>query len=174
VQLPDGQDRSAQINGARVVPLPSAALCLTSVGPPPVVLFYLPPFPCCRVSSTHLSLVVLVALLSPITHSSLATHPLLSTSVSHPKASPFLLSSSHLPGCLLPRIIPYFPPLSSLSLLTITPTIHHILCDGPHVRPSSHSVVPSGSARSIPYLEMLSWLGRYQSQEAVIEAVGGG
>jgi hypothetical protein len=38
----------------------------------------------------------------------------------------------------------------------------------------SQSVIPGGSARSLPYPEMLSWLGRSQSQEAVIEAVGGG
>jgi hypothetical protein len=70
---------------------------------------------------------------------------------------------------------PLFSPfLSSLSLLVINPTTHRVLRDGPHTRSSGHSVVPGGIARSIHYLEMLSWLGRYRSQEAVIEAVGGG
>jgi hypothetical protein len=64
-------------------------------------------------------------------------------------------------------------PLSPLLLLA-TPTIHHVLRAGLHARPSSYSVVPGGSARSLPYPEMLSWLDRSQSQEAVIEAVGGG
>jgi hypothetical protein len=36
------------------------------------------------------------------------------------------------------------------------------------------SVIPCGSARSLPYPKVLSWPGRPQSQEAVIEAVGGG
>ena len=55
-------------------------------------------------------------------------------------------------------------------LLLATPTIHHVL----HAHPSSHSVVPGGSVRSLPYPEMLSWFDRSQSQEAVIEAVEGG
>ena len=40
VQLSDGQNRSTQINGARVA-LPLLAIrCLTSVGPPPVISFF--------------------------------------------------------------------------------------------------------------------------------------
>jgi hypothetical protein len=49
-----------------------------------------------------------------------------------------------------------------------------ILRAGLHAYPSSYSVIPGGSARSLPYPEVLSWLGRSQSQEAVIEAVEGG
>jgi hypothetical protein len=41
-------------------------------------------------------------------------------------------------------------------------------------RPSSCSFILGGGVKSIPYPEMLSWLGHSQSQEAVIEAVGGG
>ena len=63
-------------------------------------------------------------------------------------------------------------PLSPLS--AITPTIHHDLRAGPHVRPSSHSVELDGGTRDLPYPEMLSWPGRFQSQEAVIEVVEGG
>jgi hypothetical protein len=70
MQLPDGHDRGAQINGARAVPPFSAALCLTSVGPPPVISSFLPPFPYCRVSSIHPSSLVRVAL--PSSH-----HPLI-------------------------------------------------------------------------------------------------
>ena len=184
MQLPDGHDSSAQINDARVAPLLSAALCLTSVGPPPVISFFLPPFPCYHVSSTHLSSLVHVALLS-------SHHPLISchTSRSFPhqfltrRRACFSRLPPHLPGCLPPWII----LLSSLSVITptslhsfhafpdaTTPTIHHVLCAGPHVRPPDYSVVPGGSARSLPYTEMLSWPGRYQSQEAVNEAVDGG
>jgi hypothetical protein len=130
VQLPDGQDRSAQINGARVVPLLSAALCLTSVGPPPVILFSLPPFPCCRVSSTHLSSVVLVALLSPTIHSFPAAcpapfpHPFLTQRrVRSPVFSPSTWMSSAM-------VHPLSPSLSSPSLLATPstrppPRCHH-------------------------------------------------
>jgi hypothetical protein len=184
VQLPDGQDRSAQINGARVVPLLSAALCLTSVGPPPIVLFSLPPFPCCRVSSTHLSSVVLVALLSPTIHSFPAAcpapfpHPFLTQRrVRFPVFSPSTWMSSAM-------VHPLSPSLSSPSLLAtpstrpppdaITPTMHHVLRAGPYVRLSRYPVIPGGSARSHPDPEVLSCLGHYQSQEAVMEAVEGG
>jgi hypothetical protein len=183
VQLPDGQDRSAQINDARAVPLLSAALCLTRVGPPPATLFFLPPFPCCHVSSTHL-------LLGGPRGSPFSHHPLiscrvyhaLSTSVHHPKASSF--------SCLLPIYLDVFrrgsppvppsaitlPPHHSFYALpnAITPTVHHVLRAGPHVRLSRYPVIPGGSARSHPNPEVLSWLGHYQSQEAVIEAVEGG
>jgi hypothetical protein len=122
VQLPDGQDRSAQINGARVVPLLSAALCLTSVGPPPVVLFSLPPFPCCRVSSIHLSSVVLVALLSPTIHSFPATCP---TPFPHPfltqrrVRSPVFSPSTWMSSAM---VHPLSPSLSSPSLLATPST----------------------------------------------------
>jgi hypothetical protein len=120
VQLPDGQDRSAQINGARAVPLLSAALCLTRVGPPPATLFFLPPFPCCHVSSTHL-------LLGGPRGSPFSHHPLiscrvyhaLSTSVHHPKTSSF--------SCLLPIYLDDFrrgsPPVppSAITLLLRAP-----------------------------------------------------
>jgi hypothetical protein len=69
VHLSDGQDRSAQINDARAVPLLSAALCLTRVGPPPVLYssFHLSPAAMCH--SPTFSSVVLVALPSPTIHS---------------------------------------------------------------------------------------------------------
>jgi hypothetical protein len=54
------------------------------------------------------------------------------------------------------------------------PVMHLILRAGLHTCPSSYSVIPGGSTRSRPDPEVLSWLGRSQSQEAVIEAVGGG
>jgi hypothetical protein len=183
VQLPDGQDRSARINGARVAPFLSAASCLTSVGPPPVISFFLPPFPCCRVSSTHLSSVALVALLSHTIRSLPATRPA-------PFPHPFLTqrrvrSLIFPPSTWVPSAMVH--PLSPLSVITltprrsfhvlpvaITPTIHHVLRAGPHVRLSRYPVIPGGSARSHPDPEVLSWLGRYQSQEAVIEAVEGG
>ena len=122
MQLPDGQDRSAQINDARVVPLLSAALRLTSVGPPPVILFSLPPFPCCRVSSTHLSSVVLVALLSPTIHSFPATcptpfpHPFLTQRRVH---SPVFSPSTWMSSAM---VHPLSPSLSSPSLLAIPST----------------------------------------------------
>jgi hypothetical protein len=105
--------------------------------------------------------------------------PFLSTSASHPKASSFLPSSS-----LLPDVFRH--ESSSVILLSFRHsfhaliTRHHhscralILRAGLHAHPSSYSVIPGGSARSLPYPEMLSWPGRSQSQEAVIEAVGGG
>jgi hypothetical protein len=95
MQLPDGHDRGAQINGARAAPPFSAARCLTSVGPPPVISSSLPPFPCCRVLSLHLLLFGPRGLISfsPPTRS-LPRVPLLSTSASHPKESSFLPSSS--------------------------------------------------------------------------------
>jgi hypothetical protein len=174
VQLPDGHDRGAQIDGSRMAPTLSAALSLTRMGPPSAMSSFCPPFPCCRVPLAHPSSLARVAL--PSSH-----HPLFARHASRffhislsPEGESVSLSSPHLPGCPLPRVTPCYLPLSSLSLLDITPTIHHVLRDGPHVRPSSYSVVPGGSARSIPYPEMLSWLGYYQSQEAVIEAVGGG
>jgi hypothetical protein len=128
VQLPDGQDRSAQINGARVVPLLSTALCLTSVDPPPVVLFSLPPFPCCRVSSIHLSLVVLVALLSPPSTHFLPRVPLPFHIRFSPKGEFVLPSSPHQPRCPPPWFIPCLPlchhPHSS-PLLPRAPRYHH-------------------------------------------------
>jgi hypothetical protein len=97
-------------------------------------------------------------------------------------------------------ITPHLPPLPpglfhhgssplSLSLCitrlprlsTCNPRCHHFYHTPPcplrlafMSRPSSYSVVPGGSVRSLPYPEVLSWPGRSQSQEAVIEAVEGG
>jgi hypothetical protein len=107
--------------------------------------------------------------------------PFLSTSVSHPKASSFIPSSPHLPGCLPPWIISQ-SPLSSLTFSPLLPCAPFmpsllpctILHAGLLICSSRYSVIPGGSARSHPDPEVLSWLGRYQSQEAVIEAVGGG
>jgi len=82
MQLSDGQDRSAQINGARAAPLLSAALCLAKVGPPPVTSLTL--YPLSLVAMCRLSVPPLWSAWPPflsITHSSPATHPLLSTSV---------------------------------------------------------------------------------------------
>jgi hypothetical protein len=95
MQLPDGHDQGARINGARAAPPFSAAQCLTSVGPPLVISFFLPPFPCYHVSSIHLLLPGPHGLtfFSPPTRS-LPCVPLLSTSASHPKASSLLPSSS--------------------------------------------------------------------------------
>jgi hypothetical protein len=150
VQLPDGHDRSAQINGARAAPLLSAALCLTSVGPPPVISLLLPPFPCCRVSSIHPLLSGRVA--SPSFHHPLipATHPVLSTSVSHPKASPFLPSSSHLPDCL---------PFHESS--PVTPLCHHS-----HFSPSLLPYTTSSPPRwpSCPSLKLFS-CSRWQREK---------
>jgi hypothetical protein len=52
--------------------------------------------------------------------------------------------------------------------------MHPFLRVGLHVRPLSHSVIPGGRTRRLPHPEVLSWPDRSQSQEAVIEAVGGG
>jgi hypothetical protein len=107
---------------------------------------------------------------SPFSH-----HPLiscrvyraLSTSVHHPKANSF--------SRLLPIYLNVFHHDSSPdSLYAITPTRPHVLRAGPHVRLSRYPVIPGGSARSHPNPEVLSWLGHYQSQEAVIEVVEGG
>jgi hypothetical protein len=57
------------------------------------------------------------------------------------------------------------PPLSRAPSFALAST---------HTHPPSCSVIPGGGVRSTPYPEMLSWSGRSQSQEAVIEAVGGG
>jgi hypothetical protein len=122
VQLPDGQDRSTQINDARVVPLLSAALYLASVGPPPVILFPLLPFPCCRVSSIHLSSVVLVALLFSTIHSFSAACP---TPFPHPfltqrqVRSPIFYPSTWMSSAM---VHPLSPSLSSPSLLTTPST----------------------------------------------------
>jgi hypothetical protein len=109
------------------------------------------------------------------------------------RGSPFFLPSAH----FLPRVLflstlvshlvsSIFPPStwvpSPMGHPSVTPLCHHSLfppllpstMSSPHVCPSSYSFVPGGSARNIPYPEMLSWLGCYQSQEAVIEAVEGG
>jgi hypothetical protein len=69
MQLSDGHDRGAQINGACAAPPSSTARCLASVGPPPIISSSLPLFPCFRVSSIHLSSLVRVVL--PSSH-----HPL--------------------------------------------------------------------------------------------------
>jgi hypothetical protein len=86
--------------------------------------------------------------------------PLSSTLHSLPATSSFLSSSpkgyhSH-----------SSPPLPR------APQCHHSPI--PHVRPSSLSVAPDGSSRSLPWPKRLSWPNHLQSQEAVIEAVGGG
>jgi hypothetical protein len=95
MHLSDGHDQGARINDARAAPPFSAARCLTSVGPPPIISSSLPPFPCCRVSSIHLLLPGPRGLtfFSPPTRS-LPCVLLLSMSASHPKASSFLPSSS--------------------------------------------------------------------------------
>jgi hypothetical protein len=139
------------------------------------ITFRPPTFPCCHMSLIHPSSLTHVA--SPSVH-----HPLIACHASlsfHIRLSPEgeSVSPVFVPSTWLSLSTdhPLFSPfLSSLSLLVINPTTHCVLCDGPHTRPSGHSVVPGGIARSIHYLEMLSWLGRYRSQEAVIEAVGGG
>jgi hypothetical protein len=151
---PSGHDRSARINGARAATLFSAALCLAMVDPPPVTSLTL--YPLSLVAMCRLSIPPLWPAWPPllsITHSSPATHPLLSTSASRlgvvPSWTPFYMA---------------YPPCP---LNAIAPTISH-------VRPSSLSVVPDGSIGSLPHPEMLSWPNLLQSQEAVIEAVGGG
>jgi hypothetical protein len=181
MQLPDGHDRGAQINGARAAPPFSAALCLTSVGPSPVMSSPLPPFPCCRVSSIHLP--SLVHVVFPSSH-----HPLVTCHVSR---APFHVSLSPEGEFIISRLPPFHlmssamnRPLSSFSHLVIflvllirrhhIPVMRLILRAGLHACPSSYSVIPGGSARSLPYPKVLSWPGRPRSQEAVIEAVGGG
>jgi hypothetical protein len=75
VQLPDGHDRGAQIDGSRMAPTLSAALCLTSVGPPSCFVILSSAFPLLpRVIHSSSSL-VLVALLSPTIHSFAAACP---------------------------------------------------------------------------------------------------
>jgi hypothetical protein len=98
MQLSNSHDRGARINGARAAPPFSAARCLTSVGPPPIISSFLPPFPCCRVSPIHLLLPGPCGLtfFSPSTRP-LPRVPLLSTSASHPKVNSFLPSSSFSP-----------------------------------------------------------------------------
>jgi hypothetical protein len=104
----NGHDRSAQINDARAVPLLSAALCLTRVGPPPITLFLLPPFPCSHVSSTHLSLwSSQLSFLPPSTHF-LPRVPRPFHICSSPKGEFIFPSSPHLLECFPPRFIPCF------------------------------------------------------------------
>jgi hypothetical protein len=97
---------------------------------------------------------------SPSTHY-LPRVPFLSTSASHPKASSFLrLLPFHLMSSAMNR------PLSSFSHLVTLPRPYNpappflsctILRAGLHAHPSSYSVIPGGSARSLPYPEVLSW-----------------
>jgi hypothetical protein len=70
VQLPDGHDRGAQIDGSRMAPTLSAVLSLTRMGPPSAMSSFCPPFPCCRVPLTHPSSLARVAF--PSSH-----HPLI-------------------------------------------------------------------------------------------------
>jgi hypothetical protein len=128
----NGHDRSALINGARAAPLLSTALCLTSVGPPPVTsLSFYPPSP---VAICHLSIPPLW----------LAWPPLLSSPTHRLPRIPFFPHQSLTRrrvrfSCLHPIYLvfpfhgssPISPLLSSLSLLAITPTIHHVLRAGP-------------------------------------------
>jgi hypothetical protein len=95
MHLYNGHDRGARINGARAAPPFSVARCLTSVGPPPIISYFLPPFPCCRVSPIHLLLPGPHGLtfFSPPTRP-LPRVPLLSMSASHPKVNSFLPYSS--------------------------------------------------------------------------------
>jgi hypothetical protein len=65
-------------------------------------------------------------------------------------------------------------PPSSFSLDTTIPIVHASSALASMPIPQAIQDIPGGSVRSLPYPEMLSWSGRYQSQEAVIEAVGGG
>ena len=139
------------------------------VDPPPVTsltLYPLAPVAMCRLSIPPLW-PAWPPLLS-ITHSSPATHPLLSTSASRlgvvPSWTPFYMAYplSPLSAIILAPLHSFHVPLNA-----IAPTISH-------VRPSSLSVVPDGSIGSLPHPEMLSWPNLLQSQEAVIEAVGGG
>jgi hypothetical protein len=70
-QLPNGRDLSTQINGARVIPSFSAALCLTNVGPSPcyvILLGHLSPVAMCHPSSS-----TLVQVVSSPSHHSLTT-----------------------------------------------------------------------------------------------------
>jgi hypothetical protein len=77
---------------------------------------------------------------------------------------------------LFPYVIPcHLSHLSSFLLRPcgcgpITPLPNPTFRVGLHTRPSSYSVIPGGSARSLPYPKVLSWPGHSQSQEAVIEA----
>jgi hypothetical protein len=180
MQLSDGHDRGAQINGARAAPPFSAALCLTSVGPSSCHVIFPSAFPLlpCVIHPPPL----LVRVASPSSHhplAHLATCPVpfhVSLSPEGEFISPVF--SLHLMSSAMNR-----PPSSFSHLVTLprpynpAPPFHVmrlILRAGLHAYPSSYSVIPGGSARSLPYPEVLSWLGRSQSQEAVIEAVGGG
>jgi hypothetical protein len=144
---------------------------------------FCPPFPYRHVSSIHLSSLVRVALLS-------SHHPLISCHASRSFPHRFPTRRRVRLSRLLPIYLGVFrhgsssvTPLCHHShfspLLPCAPRCHHsyhtpFLHAGLHICSSRYSVIPGGSARSHPDPEVLSWLGRYQSQEAVIEAVGGG
>jgi hypothetical protein len=133
-------------------------------GPASRHVIFCPPFPCRHVSPctslSHLQMAF------PSSH-----RPFITRHVSFPlhvSLSPEGESSRPLPPFL--HLMSSIIFLSSCHFSHMRLTLHADL----HACPSSYSVIPGGSARSSPYPEVLSWLGRSQSQEAVIEAVGGG
>jgi hypothetical protein len=139
---------------------------------------HLSPAAVCRLSSSApwsaWSSLLLIVHLPP------ATYPFPSMSASH-YIKP---ATSILPPSLLISLMTYVIPrhLSRLSSFLLRPCGCGPVIPSPyptsrvglHTRPSSYSVIPGGSTRSLPCPKMLSWPGRLQSQEAVIEAVGGG
>jgi hypothetical protein len=73
-------------------------------------------------------------------------------------------------ACCLPPYVFLCRPSHTSPLLSrphsfdaITPVMRPILRAGLHAYSSSHSVIPGGSARSLPRPKMLSWPGRPQS-----------
>jgi hypothetical protein len=136
MQLFDGHDRSAQIDGARAVPPLSVALCLTSGGPSSCHFIFPSAFPLppCVIHSLLLFGPRGSPFFSPSTHC-LPCAPFLSTSVSNPKARSFLPSSPHLPGIFrhgsssvtplrhhshFSPLLPHASPMSSLLPYTMS------------------------------------------------------
>jgi hypothetical protein len=167
MQLPDGHD----FNGARSPALLNCPV-INQCGPYP----------------HHFILPSTFPLLPCVIHSPLlfVWSPLFSSSTHCLPRVPFLFHVSLSPEGESSRLLPPFfspsdvlrhPPLI-LSLLPCpyNPAPIHVMClhAGLHTCSSSYSVILGGSARSHPDPEVLSWLGRSQSQEVVIEAVGGG
>jgi hypothetical protein len=136
MQLSDGRDRRTRINGAWTIPSFSAALCLASVGPSPVMSSSRTAFPpaiMCHLSSSTLSPRWPFPRL--IIHSSLSMCP-----------APFHISLSPKSKSIISHLPPFSPVVfhhvpSSVALLAPRHFFHalivrrHHSCHAPH---SSH------------------------------------
>jgi hypothetical protein len=132
----NGHDRSARINGVcTALPL-LTALYLTRVGPPPATLSFLPPYPSCHVSPTHLSSWSYWLPFPPPSTYFLPRVPHPFHIRLSPKGEFAFPSSSHLPGCL--------PP----SFILCSPLCHHTYHDPcPSCWPSCSSLKISSYSR---------------------------